>query len=252
MAWTFDDERDVPFFGSERDAQQLEALVSNCLSVLREAKRVREMVLETWLTVDYAVRGFLLAGFELARFCDDGFDLRYKLLPREFSGLLNLLEFTIRFNSALPTEPDPLKPDTTGGFTSSLEYWRFVEEHFPDLRARMEEARRQYIIAKNPELSSTDLHSGAFFIPNSKPAITRIGRGWLQVAAALDDGWFKLARQLNDARNVAAHSFRQEEIGKRLGLTGPSLLPQTREKCLHLLSTLLAVRIEAPTDQPCS
>jgi hypothetical protein len=244
----FDEQRNIPFYGTQSDLEALEALVSNCLKVLRDAERVREMVLETWLTVDYAIRQFLLSGFEVSRFSTEEFDLRRELLPRDFSRLLELLELTVRFNADLPLDAEPAKPDKVGGFRASAEFWRFVEDHSPGLLPSIEQVRRQYVRAKNPEIPAESIEAGAFFIDEAKPEIATMKLEWRRVASNLDDAWFKKAKQLNRARNFAAHSFRPEKVTEALGLAGPNTVSQTRDKCFEILRSLLGVREEAIRD----
>lgn len=238
----FDEQRNVPFYGTKRDLEVLTTLVSNCLKVLDGAKRVRKMVLETWLTVDYAIRQFLLSGFELSRFCDDGFDLQYKLLPREFSSLLELLKSTVQFNANFPLEPEPSKSDRAGGFMSSGEFWRFVEDRSPELLERIDELTRQYVLAKNTDMPADVVAAGSFFFSEPEPQITMMNLEWRRVACALDEEWFRSAEQLNRARNKAAHSFRSEDVSRELGLAGPDIVALTMEKCLQIIRTLLGVR----------
>jgi len=76
------DRDDIIFFGNVHDLTDLHAVFTHCIEILNTSKSPREMVLETWLTLDFALRQFLLSGFELTRFCDEDFDLRYVLLPK--------------------------------------------------------------------------------------------------------------------------------------------------------------------------
>jgi hypothetical protein len=243
----FDEQRNIPFFGSSRDLEELTALVENCLNILREASSIRQMVLETWLIVDYAVRQFLLAGFELKRFCDNDFDLQYKLLPREFSALIELLEYTIKFNNKLPTESETKKVDRdrVGGFTASYEFLKFVRDRYPELLGRINEVQQDYIATQNPDPSRSE---GFVSLPGIYPyeerKVTRMRPEWRKVACALDDNWFALARQLNKARNIAAHSFRTEETAQAFGLVGPNVLTLAKDKCLSIITILLGLKEE--------
>jgi hypothetical protein len=241
----FDEQKVIPFYGTQSDLEALEDLVSNCLKVLRGATNVREMVLETWLTIDYAIRQFLLSGFEVARFCTEEFNLRHELLPREFSRLLELLELTVQFNANLSLDDEAGKPDKGGGFKASLEFWQFVMEHSPDLLERIKQVHRRYVKAKNPEISAESIDAGSFFIGESRPEIARMKLEWRRVANNLNNGWFKKAKQLNKARNIAAHTLRSEKITDALGLAGPNIVGQTKDKCFQILRTLLGVRKEA-------
>jgi len=241
----FDEQRIIPFYGTESELEALEALVSNCLAVLRCATSTREMVLETWLTVDYAIRQLLLSGFEVSRFCAEDFDLQYMLLPQGFERLLKLLESTIRFNASIPLADEAARPDKYGGFRASMEFWRFVKEHSPELVEQIEQVRRQYVRAKNPDIPGDFIYAGSFFIHESKPENTRMSLDWREVASGLNEAWFKDARQLNKARNFAAHLFRPEKISSAFGLEGPNNVVQTRDKCFDILRTLLGVKEEA-------
>ena len=78
MEYIWDEDReDVLFYGNVYDLEELRSLLDNCLEVLKTSGSAREMVLETWLALDFAIRQFLLAGFDLSRFCDEEFDLKY-------------------------------------------------------------------------------------------------------------------------------------------------------------------------------
>jgi hypothetical protein len=68
------------------------------VKLLVKANNPREMILETWHILDYAVRDLTMRGLGLDKFCSDEFDLRYELFP-EFRKLLQLL----RIQS--PTKP---------------------------------------------------------------------------------------------------------------------------------------------------
>lgn len=245
MHEVFDEQRNVPFFGSERDLDDLTVLVQNCLRVLREATSLREMVLETWLTVDYAVRMFLLSGFELSRFWDQDFDLQYKLLPRDFGGLIGLLEYVVRFNAALPLDPEPAKADKVAGFRASEEFWRFVRDRFPELIERIKEVERQYRVATNTELIFGEDHLNLSALLGAPDRIDRMRPEWQRVARALGSDWFTCAKQLNKARNLATHSHRTEEIAKALGVSGPNAAALTKKNCFQLLQVLLGISDEA-------
>ncbi|TAM45863.1 MAG: hypothetical protein EPN53_14315 [Acidobacteria bacterium] len=242
MDWIHDEEGNVPFFGTRGELDALSDLVTNCLKVLREASRPREMVLETWLTVDYAVRQFLLSGFELSRFCSQSFDLRYRLLPRQFPNLLRLLRVTVEFNVALPPAP----PDTAG-FRANHEFWRFVNDRAPELPQRIKEVELEYVRSKSPDMSASPTVKAPPDLSTNEPMVARLKPEWVEVAKALDQRWFALAEQLNRARNVAVHSFRSEDIGREFGLAGPRVVTLTREKCLEILQTLLAIKVGAPS-----
>jgi len=236
--WTFDEKRNVPFFGSQSDLEEMKRLVTNCLAVLDEGNSVRQMVLETWLTVDYSVRQFLLSGLDLQRFIADDLDLRYDLLPG-FRPCLRLLKQVVRHCQNLP--PEQPKSDRAGGFKASYEFWRFIAEAHPELQAAIQEAQREFVIKQNPNLAEHVAGDGGYFFTALRNPVARMNDEWIAVAAGLDTEWFNLAEQLNTARDKAAHSFRPEDVAGKLGLFGPNIVPLTREKCLSLLGTLLGI-----------
>ncbi|MBL7125500.1 MAG: hypothetical protein ISS51_05355 [Dehalococcoidales bacterium] len=207
------------------------------------------MVLETWLTVDFAVRQFLLAGFELVRFCDEGFDLRYSLLPSSFMALLRLFKDAVKHNSKFSLEPDPPHPDKIGGFRASYQFWSFIRDKHKSLLDKIKEVSREYILEMNPELRDHILEEGktAFFLTNSldesKSTAKKMNLEWRKVASKFDKSWFELAEQLNNARNIAAHAVDADKIGRQFGLTGGNLSELIRDKCRSILSILLSVRI---------
>jgi hypothetical protein len=244
--WTFDEKRIAPFFGSQNDLEEIERLVNNCLTVLDEGASVRQMVLETWLTVDYSVRQLLLSGFEVRRFSGGDLELEYDLLPGGYEERLPLLEKVVGRNRSLP--PEPPGTDRTGGFKASWEYWRFIRESCPDLIAQMEAAQREFAAQQNPGLAAHIREGGGYCVAEAPEDVGRMNPGWVEVADDLDEDWFASARLLNKARNKAAHSIRPEAIADKFGLHGPNIVLLTKEKCLLLLQTLMRVEYSGTDD----
>lgn len=251
MDYIWDEDRDdVLFFGNVYDLEELHSLLDHCLEVLKKSGSVREMVLETWLALDFAIRQFLLAGFELSKFCDEDFDLKYKLLPNNFRDLLRLFQNTVKYNSKFSLEPDPVRSDDIGGFRSSYSFLKYVKEKHSELFDNIIEVEKEYVLYKHPELKASNYHRemAAFFsiesIEISKPKrpLEKMDLSWRKTASKFDESWFAMAEQLNNARNVAAHSINIEKIGIRFGLHGPNIQEDIRSKCVSILSILLAVK----------
>ena len=88
----WDDSASIPFWGRIEQLEKLSALASHCLETVNKSESPREMVLETWLVLDYAVRDLIVNSYGLYKFCQEDFDLRYELLPQSFRALLRFLK----------------------------------------------------------------------------------------------------------------------------------------------------------------
>lgn len=237
-------ESNPPFWGNIGQLERLLNLVRNCIDRITESSNPREMVLETWLTLDYSIRVFLLNGFEIDRFCDDEFDLLYGLLPRGFEDLLRLLKDTIDFQSTLDRTP---KPEDNRVTWHPIQFWVYVDKKHRAIWDQLGDIEMEYYKTEHPELYEleTKRREGAFVFQVPKREVQRIPQGWMDVASSLDREWFRLARSLNRARNKAAHSYDVKEVGKAFGITGENLANLVRKRCLRLLNVLLKVNIEA-------
>lgn len=245
MDYVWDETReDILFWGTESDLEQLNSVISKCLEVLEKSTNVREIVMEAWLAVDYALRKFLLAGFELSRFCDEDFELEYELLPNSFHSLLQLFKTVLNHNRKLGVSPEPRLPDKIGGFRSSHEFWSYIKEKHPKLHQSILQVTDEYRLEKNPELKKLASNERVAFISleRSESKVKRMEIGWTELASKFDDEWIEKARRLNAARNRAAHSYDIEKICHKLGIRGADSLEETRTECKQLLNVLLAVR----------
>jgi hypothetical protein len=240
-------ESNPPFWGTFNQLDQFVDLVKNCVDIIKKSSNAREMVLETWLTLDYSIRILLLNGFELDRFCDNGFDLTYRLLPRGFNDLLKLLKDTVDFQSKLDRTPDAMDNIVKWG---SMEFWVYVSNNYKNIWEQLGEIEMEYYKNKRPELYELKVKEAklgvvSFQIPPKK--VQRMPEDWLEVVGNLKTNWYKSAESLNRARNKAAHSYDVEQVGAAFGITGENLTNQVRRKCLELLRVLLKVSI--PTSE---
>lgn len=250
MDWSiWDEERaeEIPFFGNAQQLDELTKLTNYCIERLRESKSAREIVLETWLTVDFAMRQFLISGFELFRFCDEEFDLRYMILPNSFREMLKLFKDTKEYYKKYPIEPEKDFVDKVGGFRSSYQFWKYIRESHPEFYEKLDEITDEYRCKMNPDLrenilSHTIIFGDSLVRPEGPPE--KLSSGWRKVADRLDDKWIELAENLNKARNAAAHSPNIEKIGSCFGLKGENITELIRERCRTILKTLLGVSIE--------
>lgn len=245
--WDVEKAEEIPFFGNAQQLDELTELTEYCIKRLRESTSAREIVLETWLTVDFAMRQFLISGFELFRFCDDDFDLRYMLLPNSFRELLKLFKDTKEYYKNYPSEPDKDFVDKVGGFRSSCQFWDYIIRNHQEFYKRLVEISDEYRCKMNPEISEdlsrkTIIFGDSLVRPEGPPE--RLSSGWRKVADRLDVNWIKLAENLNNARNAAAHSPDIEKIGSRFGLKGENIIELIRDRCRTILKTLLGVSID--------
>lgn len=246
LEYIWDEKReDVLFYGNVYDLEELHSVLDNCHDVLRKSKSGREMVMETWLSLDFSIRQFLLSGFDLSRFCDEDFDLKYMLLPTTFSALLRLFQRTIKYNSKFCV-PDQPSHDEVESVKGSISLWKYMKEKHEDLFEKIIEFQKEYNAYKHPELKGTNylMIMKPIKLVRRRP-LEKMNQGWRCTACKFDESWFKKAEQLNYARNEAAHSVDAAKIGARFGLSQPNMLEKIRVKCLEILNVLLAVKTDA-------
>lgn len=143
MADIWDESASFAFWGRVDQFRRLSAIVGRCAETVTESDSPREMVLETWLAVDYAVRDLVVSGYGLHQFCQEDFDLRYKLLPRGFRELLRLLRATTSYYSGLDQEPSS-SIDYPPYLRSSVGFLKYLTENHGDLVERLEEIEVEY------------------------------------------------------------------------------------------------------------
>lgn len=251
--WDESKEDNVLFFGTVQDMAELNSIVDQCLSKVKTSQSAREIVLETWLALDYNVRQFLASGFGLQRYCDEDYDLKYLLLPNSFRYLLKLFQNTIKYNQELDSRPAPPQKDALKGLELPIGFLVHLrdkkEELFEKLNQMQRELEKEYFVYKNPDKKYSDYHeddkiiryaTGVLISEPERP-LERMSPWWCAIAGRFDDGWFRKAEDLNKARNKAAHTINTVRIGSCFGLTEPNILEKIREECLGILALLLAV-----------
>jgi len=85
-------ESNIAFFGTRDDLSEFKQVAEKCLETIEETNNIRLIVIETWLFVDFSVRQLIMSALDLSKFNHEDYDLRYKLIPKNFSESLELLE----------------------------------------------------------------------------------------------------------------------------------------------------------------
>jgi len=236
----WDETASIPFGGREGQLNKLADLVRRCVEMVTQSESLREIVLETWLVLDYAVRDLVVSGYGLYKFCQEEFDLRYILLPKSFEALLRLLEETISFQSGLRNQPCP-SHDYPPYIRSSYGFLKYLAANHGDIAEMLKKIEKEYFTIRHPELAEQIEKGTQFYHISTHERIEGLPSGWLEVASNLGDDWFCLARRLNKARNKAAHSHDSLTIAMAFGITGSRATDLVRDECLLLLEKLLGI-----------
>jgi hypothetical protein len=244
LEYIWDESASIPFWGKEEQLQKLSDLVGHCVDIVTESKSLREIVLETWLVLDYAIRDLLVSGYGLYKFCQEDFDLREILLPNSFHGLLQFLEKTISYQSGLSQKPEPSN-DFPPYIRSSFGFLKHLKENHGDIAKRLEEIEAEYFAKRHPEFAKQIQQGWQFHHKPREEGIEGLPSGWLKVVSNLGKDWFKFARKLNEARNKAAHSYDPFVIAKAFEITGSQAVDKVRAECIKLLKKLLGISLNA-------
>ncbi|MFC2019892.1 hypothetical protein ACFLU4_08140 [Chloroflexota bacterium] len=240
-----------PFYGSAIQLGELAEVVGKCIENCNNTSNIREIVLEVWITLDFAIRQLILSGLDLDKYSDQELDIRYLLLPNSFMELVNILrkarQYCSKYMKQKKEGEKTKKVDTIGGFKSSYEFWTYIKEKDPELDRRIISITEEYQSKMNPRLMQTDgVHTIQKamlpFEPEKKP-FEVFNEAWMEVLCGLDDGWFRGIDKLNTARNVASHNYDAAKIAHCFGKTEPDLGGKVRSECFSLLKQLLNVKL---------
>ena len=235
----------VPFFGTFEDFEELERVITESLKLIKNSTNVRTMVLETWISLDFILRGFVLGAFGLGTFITEDFDPRYNLLPQRFGSLIQIVRDLTKWQTVLHDRDKDKAPDLSEiTFTGSSSFWRRLMEKYPDVWPKINEVETEILLGKFPERAS-EIKKRYSAAPKPDLMVRGTGRvpkNWLMIAQKLDEEWCNKATQLNKVRNMAAHSYKPERILKTLGLHGRNSLELVREYCLGLFTDLLGTK----------
>jgi len=214
------------FFGTIDDMERYYAQARAYVKSVKDSGSVRLIVVETWLFVDFTVRGLLMSSLQFDRADHEDLDLGYALLPRGFRECASLLQKLVKVNQNLPSEIEKR-------FTGSARKWAYLDQFDPGLQARIATAEESYRHSFHP--GTDDEFSVRKFRYRSVP------EGWLEVAGNIDESWVKRANRLNDARNLAAHCHEETRIAAKLGFHGSDTLNHVRDECLRLSKDLVGI-----------
>lgn len=232
----------APFFGTADDFRDYEEVMKEAISAIKNSTNVRQVVLETWLLVDYAVRELLSSVWGLKQFnSEDGdFDLRYYELLPSFEPCIRLLERVLSIQRALEVDPDAHRVKMPLGFAY------FYMKSYPDDFKRFLKIEQDYLrehypqsATPGPEALLTATTVAAAVVPPQRRYC--VNKAWVEALSDLDKAWFRLARRLNKARNVAAHSYDARKILSAFGYAGPKAEDQTKDECKEMLGKLLGI-----------
>ncbi|MBI5715759.1 MAG: hypothetical protein HZC38_20360 [Chloroflexi bacterium] len=235
-------QNNAPFYGNVFDWRDYTKILEECFNAIKDSTSTRQIVLETWLLVDYAIRELLSNLWRLKQFnSEDGdFDLRYELLPT-FERCTKLLERVLSIQRSLEEYPDP----DIHSVKMPGRFLYFYEKSYPDEFERFLQIEQAYYRKYYPQLATSEHNASPLtatsttFMPPGRRYC--VNKEWVEALRDLDGDWFRLARRLNKARNVAAHSYDTNKILSAFGYAGPNAADQTKRECMEMLDKLLGV-----------
>ena len=236
----WDESGSSPFWGDIKQLQKLSDLLNQSIKIVIDSESIREIVLESWIVLDYAVRDLLVSGFGLYKYCNKDFDLRGILLPISFRALIKLLRDTINYQSGL--NPKQSHPNDYPPYTnSSYDFLKYLKEKHPKIVEKLKEIETEFFINKHPELADQVKQGQQFYKMPPEDRFEGLPSGWIEVVSKLGDDWFADAESLNKARNEAAHSYDQSTIAEAFGIHGSRSVELVRNKCRKLLKSLFGI-----------
>lgn len=247
----WDDNHLPPFYGTPKQLMELGEVVGKCIDNCNASSNIREIVIETWITIDFAIRQLLLSGFNLTGFSDQELDISYLLLPNSFKELVNILKKTRKYCIEHKSSVKVEKKDTSGGFTSSYAFWKFIKENNPELLKKIIEITDEYRRQMTPGLlymkETYYIEESQSLFESKNKLFEELSDDWKEVICNLDGKWFKRIDKLNDARNFAAHNHNAQQIARYFGKTEPNLVKKVRSECFSLMRQLLNIKCSSYT-----
>ena len=244
----WDDNHVPPFCGNLQQLKELEEVVRKCIDNCSASCNIREIVLETWITVDFAIRQLLLIGFNLTKFSAQELDIGYLILPNSFRELVDILKKTRKYCMKHGGESRKEKIDKSSGLRASYGFWKFIKENDRELFQRIWEISDEYDWKMHPELSENEnvyaIQELQSLFNGKNQAFEEFSNQWKEVICNLDKNWFKMVDKLNAARNTAAHNYDAIQIAKHFEKMEPNLVYKVRSECFSLLQSLFNVRLQ--------
>lgn len=234
----------APFSSRVDDVEEHLQAADRCVATLKQTDSIRLMVLETWLFVDFSVRQMLMSALKLNEVNHEDYDLRYNLLPNSFHACVDLLlDIKLTNESLTPPETDKRVR------IAPRKFLRFIRQEVEDFWDKLQEVKEDYYrkhqsdIVEKLEAGTPEEVDYYLSLENSLDDTERqrVSSTWLEAVSEVDDDWRRKAKQLNTARNKAAHSHNEADIAAKLGKHGGGLEEKVRGKCLEMLETLMGV-----------
>lgn len=229
------------FYGSVDWAETYLASASRVVQTVKESDSIRLCVIETWLLVDDMVRQILISGLDLDKHDHEDLELRYNLLPRSFVGCLDLIDKVYKANESLPEAPKRCD------LSMPVEMGMHMRKEHRELWDQMLKVVEDFKEAKHPELKKArEAGSSFMFMPDASVRYRTVSSAWLDAASKIDSAWLAKAKQVNRARNKAAHTHDELAIAQCFGLAGTVEVGSVKRICLDLIDTLLGIIPSTP------
>ena len=220
-----------------KDVPEIERIIQKITDILDSSNEIRVLVLETWFFVDFLIRRILAYACSLSRYDSERFDAIHVLLPNNFNECLDALRKLLNEQRKLP----PAKPKRNYIYIDPGMSIFLINEH-QDFLDKLNQIEIEYIKKKYPDSYENILGESHIYDVNSINTCFR-DEFLLKCCTALDKDWFSKVKELNEVRNRAAHYYDENEICKKLKITGENKLEQVREYCKLILEQICGVNL---------
>lgn len=238
---------DTPFYGSVFDFITFEKLIKEYFKSVKELNNPRHVILETWLLVDFVIRILLSTLFNLTRFNSEKekFDVRYDVLARGFTKNTSILKKILKIQRSLPEKPvdNSIKIDIKFGLFFMKKYKKEYKKYLDIIQEYYKKYHSELV--KNGKVKKMNITSTMPIISKSDifkvPKRYCVNKSFIKSLKIIDKNWFKNASELNDARNVASHSYDQKKILSAFRCKGVNSPEKAKKRCLTLIKNLLGI-----------
>jgi hypothetical protein len=230
-------------FMSGHNPEEWESFIVKSIESILNTQSSRTLILDSWLVLDYTIRQIIIWGVGANSLSHEEFDLRYELLPLSFKSCLTFLNNLKKYQHNLPINPDEecLK--------LPIKFWKFLKT---DIDSEKYKIILDVIDSYNEKMNPTYLNSKehmesisvtSTLVKKMPDRFRTVDSHWINVTSNIDDQWIKKVKQINNARNSAAHSYDEEKIFSCFGINGQNKLEVLRQECLNSISILLKIKI---------
>jgi hypothetical protein len=226
----------TPGVFSFKQMDELKKFISKTTQEIESSNNPRLIVLESWFIIDWFIRQFIISGINCYDLVSDKFDPHYQLLPNSFRECINILQDLAKSQKKLK----PKQISAAQGFSSSLEFWRFIEKKSPRTYKKIQELTDEFQREKYNIPKGTNFAIGAGLV-REKKSYRFVTEDWLTDISKIDSNWIALALKLNKARNYAAHSLNEEYLYESFGIKGKNKIEKLRNECLSLLGAIVGL-----------